>query len=186
MHFPYFGFTLYSFFNWEGLFYMLHRFACSFFLLTTICPICVLHLITEELGMNLEKVELEMLGTCNKVTISKDDTVVLGGGDKKFIEERCEQLIVGVEMSTYDYDKDKLQERLAKLSGGVAILKVCHHSLRHNIVIFIVFLFYCSIALLYASRELEKLETTNFDQKIGVQVIRNAFYMICYLLPGIL
>ncbi|KAI3884149.1 hypothetical protein MKX03_001133 [Papaver bracteatum] len=157
--------------------------ACSFFLLTTICPICVLHLITEELGMNLEKVELKMLGTYNKVTISKDDTVVLdGAGDKKFIEERCAQLRVGVEMSTYDYDKDKLQERLAKLSFVVVVLKIGGASEaevgekkdRGG------------IALLYASRELEKLETTNFDQNIGVQVIQNAFYVICYLLPGIL
>ncbi|KAI3842932.1 hypothetical protein MKX03_013419 [Papaver bracteatum] len=170
--------------------------ACSFFLLTTICHICVLHLITEELGMNLEKVELEMLGTCNKVTISKDDTVVLdGAGDKKFIEERCEQLRVGVEMSTYDYEKDKLQERLAKLFGGVVVLKIggaseaevgekkysnwcskCHQRIVPG----------GGIALLYASREMEKMETTNFDQKIGVQVIQNAFYVICYLLPEIL
>ncbi|KAI3878369.1 hypothetical protein MKX03_021829, partial [Papaver bracteatum] len=140
--------------------------ACSFFLLTTICPICVLHLITEELGMNLEKVELEMLGTSNKVTISKDDTVVLdGAGDNKFIEEPCEQLRVGVEMRTYDYDKDKLQERLANLSGGVSVLKVSSEAEVGG-----------GIALLYASRELEKLEKANFDQKIGVQVIQNAFY----------
>ncbi|KAF5197306.1 60 kDa chaperonin [Thalictrum thalictroides] len=82
-------------------------------------------LITEELGMNLEKVDLDMLGTCKKVTVSKDDTVVLNGaGEKKAIEERCEQLRSTMELSTSDYDKEKLQERLAKLSGGVAILKV--------------------------------------------------------------
>ncbi|KAI3867211.1 hypothetical protein MKX03_029258, partial [Papaver bracteatum] len=147
-------------------------------------------LITEELGMNLEKVELEMLGTCKKVTISKDDTVVLdGAGDKKFIEERCEQLRAGVEMSTSDYDKDKLQERLAKLSGGVAVLKIGGASeaevgekkdrvtdalnatkaaVEEGIVPG------GGIALLYASRELDKLETANFDQKIGVQIIQNA------------
>ncbi|RZC88630.1 hypothetical protein C5167_016491 [Papaver somniferum] len=147
-------------------------------------------LITEELGMNLEKVELEMLGTCKKVTISKDDTVVLdGAGDKKSIEERCEQLRAGVEMSTSDYDKDKLQERLAKLSGGVAVLKIGGASeaevgekkdrvtdalnatkaaVEEGIVPG------GGIALLYASRELDKLETANFDQKIGVQIIQNA------------
>ncbi|WVZ55431.1 hypothetical protein U9M48_006091 [Paspalum notatum var. saurae] len=80
--------------------------------------------ITEELGMNLENVEPQMLGTCKKVTISKDDTVILdGAGDKKAIEERAEQLRSAIEQSTSDYDKEKLQERLAKLSGGVAVLK---------------------------------------------------------------
>ncbi|KAF1860509.1 hypothetical protein Lal_00021552 [Lupinus albus] len=82
-------------------------------------------LITEELGMNLEKVDLGMLGTCKKITISKDDTVILdGAGDKKAIEERAEQIRSAIENSTSDYDKEKLQERLAKLSGGVAVLKI--------------------------------------------------------------
>ncbi|KAI3772924.1 hypothetical protein L6452_04119 [Arctium lappa] len=147
-------------------------------------------LITEELGMNLEKVGPEMLGTCKKVTISKDDTVVLdGAGDKKAIEERCEQLRSSVELSTSDYDKEKLQERLAKLSGGVAVLKIGGASeaevnekkdrvtdalnatkaaVEEGIVPG------GGVALLYASKELEKLPTTNFDQKIGVQIIQNA------------
>ncbi|CAJ2628769.1 unnamed protein product [Trifolium pratense] len=61
-----------------------------------------------------------MFGSCKKITISKDDTVILdGAGDKKAIEERCEQIRSTVENSTSDYDKEKLQERLAKLSGGV-------------------------------------------------------------------
>ncbi|PKU61730.1 Chaperonin CPN60-2, mitochondrial [Dendrobium catenatum] len=82
-------------------------------------------LITEELGMNLEKVELEMLGSCKRVTVSKDDTVILdGSGDKNAIEERCDQIRSTIESSTSDYDKEKLQERLAKLSGGVAVLKI--------------------------------------------------------------
>ncbi|KAF3321337.1 chaperonin CPN60-2 [Carex littledalei] len=81
--------------------------------------------ITEDLGMNLEKVELNMFGSCKKVTVSKDDTVILDGfGDKKAIEERCELLRASIEESTSDYDKEKLQERLAKLSGGVAVLKM--------------------------------------------------------------
>uniref|UniRef100_A0A0D9Z1X7 Uncharacterized protein n=1 Tax=Oryza glumipatula TaxID=40148 RepID=A0A0D9Z1X7_9ORYZ len=81
--------------------------------------------ITEELGMNLENFEPQMLGTCKKVTVSKDDTVILdGAGDKKAIEERAEQLRSAIELSTSDYDKEKLQERLAKLSGGVAVLKI--------------------------------------------------------------
>uniref|UniRef100_A0A2P2KGT2 Uncharacterized protein n=1 Tax=Rhizophora mucronata TaxID=61149 RepID=A0A2P2KGT2_RHIMU len=81
--------------------------------------------ITEELGLNLEKVDLSMLGACKKATVSKDDTVILDGfGDKKSIEERCEQIRAAIEASTSDYDKEKLQEGLAKLSGGVAVLKV--------------------------------------------------------------
>ncbi|KAI5348281.1 hypothetical protein L3X38_001168 [Prunus dulcis] len=147
-------------------------------------------LITEELGLNLDKVELDMLGTCKKVTISKDDTVILdGAGDKKAIDERSEQIRSAIELSTSDYDKEKLQERLAKLSGGVAVLKIGGASetevgekkdrvtdalnatkaaVEEGIVPG------GGVALLYASKELEKLPTANFDQKIGVQIIQNA------------
>ncbi|KAJ4803238.1 60 kDa chaperonin [Rhynchospora pubera] len=146
--------------------------------------------ITEDLGMNLEKVELNMFGSCKKATVSKDDTVILDGfGDKKAIEERCEQLRATIEESTSDYDKEKLQERLAKLSGGVAVLKIGGASeaevgekkdrvtdalnatkaaVEEGIVPG------GGVALLYASKELEKLLTANFDQKIGVQIIQNA------------
>ncbi|KAK4353253.1 hypothetical protein RND71_028771 [Anisodus tanguticus] len=146
--------------------------------------------ITEELGLNIENVELDMLGKCKKVTISKDDTVVLdGAGEKKAIEERCEQIRSAIELSTSDYDKEKLQERLAKLSGGVAVLKVGGASevevsekkdrvtdalnatkaaVEEGIVPG------GGVALLYASKELETLPTANFDQKIGVQIIQNA------------
>ncbi|WJX13803.1 hypothetical protein P8452_04153 [Trifolium repens] len=147
-------------------------------------------LITEDLGHNLEKVDLEMFGSCKKITISKDDTVILdGAGDKKSIEERCEQIRSAVENSTSDYDKEKLQERLAKLSGGVAVLKIGGASeaevgekkdrvtdalnatkaaVEEGIVPG------GGVALLYASNELSKLPTANFDQKIGVQIIQNA------------
>ncbi|KAF9610976.1 hypothetical protein IFM89_026256, partial [Coptis chinensis] len=147
-------------------------------------------LITEELGMDLEKVELEMLGTCKKVTISKDETVVLdGAGDKKAIEERCELLRSTIELSTSEYDQEKLQERLAKLSGGVAVLKIGGASeaevgekkdrvtdalnatkaaVEEGIVPG------GGVALLYASRELDKQQTANFDEKIEVQIIQNA------------
>ncbi|XP_051128023.1 chaperonin CPN60-2, mitochondrial-like [Andrographis paniculata] len=146
--------------------------------------------ITEELGMNLDDVELDMLGSCKKVTISKDDTVILdGAGQKKAIEERCEQIRSAIELSTSDYDKEKLQERLAKLSGGVAVLKIGGASetevgekkdrvtdalnatkaaVEEGIVPG------GGVALLYASKELDKLPTANFDQKIGVQIIQNA------------
>ncbi|KAG6383620.1 hypothetical protein SASPL_156620 [Salvia splendens] len=91
--------------------------------------------ITEELGMNLDDVELDILGSCKKITISKDDTVILdGSGEKKSIEERCEQIRSAVELSTSDYDKEKLQERLAKLSGGVAVLKVTFCSLESPVL----------------------------------------------------
>ncbi|XP_077250891.1 chaperonin CPN60-2, mitochondrial-like isoform X2 [Tasmannia lanceolata] len=152
--------------------------------------------ITEELGMNLENLEPDMLGTCKKVTISKDDTVILdGAGDKKAIEERCEELRSGIEASTSDFDKEKLQGRLAKLSGGVAVLKIGGASevevaekkdrvtdalnstkaaVEEGIVPG------GGVALLYASKELEKLPTANFDQKIGVQIIQNALRTPAY------
>ncbi|KAI8544607.1 hypothetical protein RHMOL_Rhmol08G0309900 [Rhododendron molle] len=81
--------------------------------------------ITEERGLNLDKVQVDMLGNAKKVTISLDDTIILhGGGDKKMIEERCDQLRASVEKSTAMFDKEKAQERLSKLSGGVAVFKV--------------------------------------------------------------
>ncbi|EPS57724.1 hypothetical protein M569_17093, partial [Genlisea aurea] len=156
--------------------------------------------ITEELGMNLDDVELDMLGACKKVTISKDDTVVLdGAGEKKSIEERCDQIRSAVESSTSDYDKEKLQERLAKLSGGVAVLKIGGASeaevsekkdrvtdalnatkaaVEEGIVPG------GGVALLYASKELDKLATANFDQKIGVQIIQNALKTPVYTIAS--
>ena len=84
-----------------------------------------MQVVSEDLGFKLEKVDAGMLGSAKKVTISKDDTVVLnGGGDKTSIAERCDMIRQAIEASTSDYDREKLQERLAKLSGGVAVLKV--------------------------------------------------------------
>ncbi|KAG2327807.1 hypothetical protein Bca4012_036827 [Brassica carinata] len=156
--------------------------------------------ITEELGMNLEKVDLSMFGNCKKITVSKDDTVFLdGAGDKKSIGERCEQIRSMVEASESDYDKEKLQERLAKLSGGVAVLKIGGASesevgekkdrvtdalnatkaaVEEGIVPG------GGVALLYASKELEKLSTANFDQKIGVQIIQNALKTPVYTIAS--
>ncbi|XP_022959552.1 chaperonin CPN60-2, mitochondrial-like [Cucurbita moschata] len=156
--------------------------------------------ITEELGLDLEKVGAESLGSCKKVTVSKDDTVVLdGAGDKKAIEEQSDQLRSLIELSTSDYDKEKLQERLAKLSGGVAVLKIGGASeaevgerkdrvtdalnatkaaVEEGIVAG------GGVALLYASKELEKLHTANFDQKIGVQIIQNALKMPIYTIAS--
>lgn len=147
-------------------------------------------LISEDLGFKLEVVDPSHLGMAKKITVSKDDTIILdGGGDKAAIEERCEQLREALATATSDYDKEKLQERLAKLSGGVAVLKIGGASevevgekkdrvtdalnatkaaVEEGIVPG------GGVALLYASRELDKLQTENFDQKVGVQIIRNA------------
>src|ERR1700728_837912 len=82
-------------------------------------------LISEDVGIKLENVTLDMLGTSQKVTISKDATTVVGGaGDKAAIQSRIAQLKAQIEETTSDYDKEKLQERLAKLAGGVAIIRV--------------------------------------------------------------
>jgi chaperonin GroEL len=137
-------------------------------------------------------VDLSMLGTAKKVTISKDDTVVLnGGGDKAAIAERCEMIRQSAEQSTSDYDREKLQERLAKLSGGVAVIKVGGASevevgekkdritdalnatkaaVEEGIVPG------GGTALVYASRTLEgvKEKCENFDQTVGVQIIQRA------------
>ncbi len=81
--------------------------------------------ISEEIGLDLEKVQLEDLGTAKRVVINKDNTTVVdGNGDQEAIEGRCAQIKGQIEESTSDYDKEKLQERLAKLSGGVAVIKV--------------------------------------------------------------
>jgi chaperonin GroEL len=81
--------------------------------------------ISEEIGLELEKVQLEDLGTAKRVVISKDNTTVVdGAGEQEAIEGRCNQIRAQVEESSSDYDKEKLQERLAKLAGGVAVIKV--------------------------------------------------------------
>jgi chaperonin GroEL len=81
--------------------------------------------ITEELGRKLESATLEDLGTCTKIVATKDDTTLIGGsGDEKAIKGRIEEIKIAVDKSTSDYDKEKLQERLAKLVGGVAIIRV--------------------------------------------------------------
>ncbi|KAF8406884.1 hypothetical protein HHK36_006005 [Tetracentron sinense] len=146
--------------------------------------------ITEDHGLNLDKVQVEMFGTAKKVTISLDDTIILhGGGEKKLIEERCEQLRASIEKSTAMFDKEKAQERLSKLSGGVAVFKVggaseaevgerkdrvtdalnaTRAAVEEGIVPG------GGVALLYATKVLENLQTSNDDQKRGIQIIQNA------------
>jgi len=157
-------------------------------------------LISEDLGLKLEKVQPDMLGSAKRVTVSKDDTIILdGGGDKKGIEERCEQIREAISNATSDYDKEKLHERLAKLSGGVAVLKIGGASevevnekkdrvtdalnatkaaVEEGIVPG------GGVALLYASRDLDKIPTANFDQKVGVQIIQNALKMPTYTIAA--
>ncbi|CAA6660928.1 unnamed protein product [Spirodela intermedia] len=146
--------------------------------------------ISEDRGLTLEKVNPEMLGTARKVTISLDDTILLhGGGDKRLIEERCEQLRSSIEKSTALFDKEKAQERLSKLSGGVAVIKIggaseaevgerkdrvtdalnaARAAVEEGI------LPGGGVALLYAARELEKIQTANSDEKRGVQIVQTA------------
>ena len=82
-------------------------------------------LISEDLGIKLENVTINMLGRAKRVTVTKDDTTIVGGAGKKAdIEARIAQIKQQIEDTTSDYDKEKLQERLAKLAGGVAVIKV--------------------------------------------------------------
>ena len=81
--------------------------------------------ISEERGFNIENTTIDMLGSAERVTIDKDNTTIVNGaGDKKAIEDRVNQIKTQIETTTSDYDKEKLQERLAKLAGGVAVLYV--------------------------------------------------------------
>ncbi|KNA18027.1 hypothetical protein SOVF_074530 [Spinacia oleracea] len=146
--------------------------------------------IAEERGLTLDNIKPEMLGAAKKVTISMDDTIVLtGGGDKKMIEERCEQLRTSMENSTSTFDKEKAQERLSKLSGGVAVFKVGGASEaevgeRKDRVIDALNATRAAVeegivpgggvSLLYATKALENIQTKNEDQKRGVQIVQNA------------
>src|SRR3546814_4004384 len=82
-------------------------------------------MISEDLGIKLESVTLNMLGSAKRVTIDKDNTTLVdGSGDAEGIKGRVEQIRAQIETTTSDYDREKLQERLAKLAGGVAVIKV--------------------------------------------------------------
>ncbi|GAV91593.1 Cpn60_TCP1 domain-containing protein [Cephalotus follicularis] len=146
--------------------------------------------ISEDRGLTLDKVRDEMLGTAKKVTISRDDTIVLhGGGHKKLIEERCEQLRTAMKSSTATFDKEKAQERLSKLTGGVAVFKVggaseSEVSERKDRVTDALNATRAAVeegivpgggvALLYATKAIENLQAQNEDQKRGIQIIQNA------------
>ena len=148
--------------------------------------------ISEELGMSLEKTTEEHLGTCAKVKISKDDTIILdGAGDKAAIDERCDLIRESADKSTSDYEKEKLQERLAKIAGGVAVIKVGGGSdvevgEKRDRIVDALNATRAAVeqgivpgggtALLWASRQLAdvKAACANMDQKIGVEIIERA------------
>jgi len=141
-------------------------------------------------GPKLETAGVEVLGSCKKLTVTKDDTIILdGAGDKGALEERCSVIRSGLELTTSDYEKEKLQERLAKLSGGVAVIRVggasevevgekkdrvddALHATRAAIEEGIVP--GGGTALLYATQHLASLRPQNADQQVGVDIVRRA------------
>ncbi|MCH8001174.1 MAG: chaperonin GroEL [Proteobacteria bacterium] len=146
--------------------------------------------VSEDLGIKLENVTIDMLGTAKKIVITKEETTIIdGAGKKKDIEGRCGQIRAQVEETTSDYDKEKLQERLAKLAGGVAIIRVggatevevkerkdrvedAMHATRAAVEEGI--LPGGGVALLYAAKVLDRLEPANADQKVGIDIVRRA------------
>jgi chaperonin GroEL len=146
--------------------------------------------ISEDLGIKLENVTLAMLGKAKKVTIEKENTTIVSGAGKKTdIEARIHQIKAQIEETTSDYDREKLQERLAKLAGGVAVIRVggtteievrerkdrvddAMHATRAAVEEGI--LPGGGVALLRASEALKKIRTHNDDQKTGVEIVRKA------------
>jgi chaperonin GroEL len=146
--------------------------------------------ISEDLGIKLENVTLAMLGKAKKVTIEKENTTIVSGAGKKVdIEARIHQIKAQIEETTSDYDREKLQERLAKLAGGVAVIRVggsteievrerkdrvddAMHATRAAIEEGI--LPGGGVALLRAIEALKKVRTHNDDQKTGVEIVRKA------------
>ena len=146
--------------------------------------------ISEELGIKLENVKLGSLGTAKKIHIDKENTTIIGGSGKKSdIEARCNQIKNEIEQSDSDYDKEKLQERLAKLSGGVAVLHVgggseievkekkdrvddamnaTRAAVEEGVVAG------GGVALLYATKILDNLKLSNTDQQVGVNIVKKA------------
>jgi chaperonin GroEL len=146
--------------------------------------------ISEDLGIKLENVTLDMLGRAKKVVITKDDTTIVDGAGKKAdIEARVAQIKQQIEDTTSDYDREKLQERLAKLAGGVAVIKVggateievkekkdrvddALNATRAAVEEGI--LPGGGVALIRAQKSLDKLNAANEDQKVGVNIVRRA------------
>ena len=152
-------------------------------------------MISEDLGIKLENVTLGMLGQAKKVTIDKDNTTIVdGAGSADEIKARVEQIRAQIEVTTSDYDREKLQERLAKLAGGVAVIKVggatevevkerkdrvddALHATRAAVEEGIVP--GGGTALLYATKALEGLKGANEDQTRGIDIVRKAITAPC-------
>ena len=146
--------------------------------------------ISEDLGIKLENVTLDMLGKAKRVVINKEDTTVVdGSGSKDEIQARCSQIRAQIEETTSDYDREKLQERLAKLAGGVAVIRVgggsevevkerkdrvddamnaTRAAVEEGIVAG------GGVALLHAGKVLENLKPGNDDQRYGIDIVRKA------------
>ena len=158
------------------------------------------NLISEETGRKLESVTIEDLGRAEKVTATKEDTTIVGGkGDPKMIQARIEQIRVEIDRATSDYDREKLQERLAKLAGGVAIIRVgaatetelkekkhrvedavsaTRAAVEEGIVPG------GGVALLNAMSVLDDLKMDNEDAQMGVNIVRKALEMPMRLIAG--
>ncbi|MEO1552163.1 MAG: chaperonin GroEL, partial [Pseudomonadota bacterium] len=146
--------------------------------------------ISEDLGMKLENVTMDMLGTAKKVTITKDETTIVdGAGEKAEIEARVAQIRGQIEETTSDYDREKLQERLAKLAGGVAVIRVggstevevkerkdrvddalnaTRAAVQEGVVVG------GGVALVQAAKGLSDLKGDNADQNAGITIVRKA------------
>lgn len=156
-----------------------------------ISVLCGAQMVSEELGLKLDTAEVSVLGSAKKVLITKDDTLILdGSGDRNQLQERVEQIRKQIEGTKSDYDKEKLQERLAKLVGGVAVIKVGGGSevevgevkdritdalnatkaaVQEGIVVG------GGSALLYASKKLKALKrNSDPDEQIGIKMVENA------------
>lgn len=146
--------------------------------------------VSADLGMKLEDVTLATLGTAKSITITKDETTIVdGAGDKEAIQSRIAQIKQQIEDTTSDYDREKLQERLAKLAGGVAVIKVggaselevkekkdrvddALHATRAAVKEGIVP--GGGVALLYTTKSLDAVKPENDDQRVGVDIVRKA------------
>jgi chaperonin GroEL len=146
--------------------------------------------ISEDLGMKLENVTMDMLGTAKKVTLNKDNTTIVdGAGEKAEIEARVAQIRQQIEETTSDYDREKLQERLAKLAGGVAVIRVggmtevevkerkdrvddalnaTRAAVQEGIVVG------GGVSLIQGAKALDGLEGENSDQDVGITIVRRA------------
>ena len=147
-------------------------------------------MISEDLGMKLENVTLDMLGTAKKINITKDETTIVdGAGEKAEISARVEQIRGQIEETSSDYDREKLQERLAKLAGGVAVIRVggsteievkerkdrvddalnaTRAAVQEGVVVG------GGVALIHAAKALDSVKPANSDQEAGVAIVRKA------------